>query len=77
MGIILGKLNNTGQAIEALNKARELKPDRSLVHYNLGVLYSEAGQLDKAKDAFEKVLQLDPDDQEALNAINMLAKKAG
>ncbi len=77
MGIILGKLNNTGQAIEALNKAGELQPDKSLVHYNLGVLYSEAGQFDKAKDAFEKVLQLDPDDQEALNAINMLAKKAG
>ena len=75
LGIILGKLNKNKLAISAISKAIELRPEYANAHYNLGIIYAEEGQFEKAKEEFENVLKIDPDDQEAQNAINILDKK--
>ena len=75
LGIILGKLNKNELAISAISKGIELRPEYANAHYNLGIIYAEEGQFENAKEEFENVLQIDPDDQEAQNAINILDKK--
>jgi len=46
---------------EALKlSARNKEPDNPLYHYHLGMAYAAAGQPDKAKQQFERVLQIDP-----------------
>ena len=69
------KLNKNELAISAISKGIELRPEYANAHYNLGIIYAEEGQFDKAKEKCQNVLQIDPDDQEAQNAINILDKK--
>jgi tetratricopeptide (TPR) repeat protein len=48
------------EAIAAYRKAIELDPKDATVHYNLGFVLFEHGNLDEAIDAYHKAIELDP-----------------
>ena len=53
-------------AIEALDRARLLRPDMAAIQYNLGVSLAEAGRLEEGARAFAEAARLAPDNPGAL-----------
>jgi tetratricopeptide (TPR) repeat protein len=51
---------NAGEAVRKASEAVERGPDNFYAHYQLGLAYSQAGDLDKAAAAFERAAQIDP-----------------
>ncbi len=62
-------------AVDALERATALAPTDPKVHYNLGVLYTHVGEYKKAKELFEKTLQLKPDYGDAKTALGEIYGK--
>lgn len=52
-----------GQAIADLSSFLEETDDYVMGWYNLGAFYSQQGDNDQAKEAFNKVIELDPDNE--------------
>ena len=48
------------EAIYRWQKATELDPTYVAAHNNLAIAYEHEGQLDKARKAYEKAIELDP-----------------
>jgi len=70
--------NWLGEAELAYNDAIALLPKSSEAHYYMGKVYQEAGQLDKARNLFEKVLEINKtyvDD--ATHALNLMGNTRG
>ena len=51
---------NGGEAVRKAREAADRAPDNFYAHYQLGLAYSHAGDLDKAAAAFERATQIDP-----------------
>jgi Tfp pilus assembly protein PilF len=49
------------EAIYRWERAVEIDPSYAAAHNDLAVAYEHEGQLDKARQAYEKALELDPD----------------
>tara|TARA_B100000809_G_scaffold254209_1_gene291138 strand:- start:254 stop:721 length:468 start_codon:yes stop_codon:yes gene_type:complete len=49
------------EAIEAYNKAIEIKPDYHLAYHNLGNTYRRQGKYDQAIEAYNKAIEIKPD----------------
>lgn len=60
LGIMFAKSNRRDPAIGALGKAVSLNPDNKIAFNWLGILYREAGDLNRAKISYERALQIDP-----------------
>lgn len=65
------KLNNWPGAIEYFQKELENVPNNDLAWVNLGQAYLNNNQLEEAKAAAEKTLEISPDDAQANNLIGM------
>lgn len=65
-------LKNWPKAIGGLKQALEFKPDLSLAWYGLGQAYREEGNNKMAKEALEKAVELEPDNEEFKKALNSL-----
>ncbi len=65
----------TALAVDALTRAREAAPSDPELHYNLGVLYFRAGQLDAAVSSFDAALALKADHDNALNNKGVVLEK--
>src|SRR5579862_5712211 len=50
LGVSYSQLNQVDQAIDALEKAHKLAPDRPDPDFNLGLLYWKRGDVGKAKE---------------------------
>ncbi|MFH0729331.1 MAG: tetratricopeptide repeat protein [Pseudomonadota bacterium] len=50
----------TGNAIELMQQAIELRPDYSIYYFDLGLFQQRLGQLEEARSLFEKVLSMAP-----------------
>jgi len=59
LGLAYFKKKNYTAAASAFEKCLELKPDVSEVHGNLGVVYEEWGEKDKAEEEYKKALAID------------------
>jgi tetratricopeptide (TPR) repeat protein len=55
----LGKLN---EALQAYQEAVRIQPDYIKAHANIGYLYFDQEQYQKAADGFKKSLELEPSD---------------
>lgn len=56
-------IGNTEDAIAALEDMTKKKPDYPLGWANLGMLYEQQYEYDKAKEAYAKAAETDPDDE--------------
>jgi Flp pilus assembly protein TadD len=54
-------------AIDLLKEALKSDPDNPKIHFALGTAYDKAGQVERTILEMEQVLQLDPDNADALN----------
>lgn len=56
-------MDNTDKAIESLETIAKDNPDYALVWANLGMLYEQQGESEKASDAYKKAVETDPNDE--------------
>lgn len=57
-GIYLSKLGNSDMAIEQLNEALRLQPDNANINYNLGLIYFQKKDYERAKTYAKKAYEL-------------------
>jgi eukaryotic-like serine/threonine-protein kinase len=72
-----GILNNSEKAIEAYENLVNAAPGDTMTRYDLGVLYEESGGLDKAREQFAKVVELDGKFVAGLLALGRVEIKRG
>ena len=59
-GIKVAQLNLWNEALYRWQKATELDPTYAAAYNDLAIAYEHEGQLDKARKAYEKAIELDP-----------------
>ena len=59
-GVTLFEAGHIQQAIDQLNEAVKMNPKHQVAYFNLGIVYLNAGDFDKANTAFEKCVKIDP-----------------
>ncbi|WP_029895860.1 tetratricopeptide repeat protein [Desulfohalovibrio reitneri] len=74
-GINLRKSKMFEQAVDYYTRAAEFSPKDENLFYNTGRAYFEMGEYGKAKQSFEKALEINPELQEAAKFLNHMAKK--
>ncbi len=72
LGIALRSKERNREAKDAYQKAVELAPTFVSARINLGILYAERQDIDEAIAQFEYVLQIDPENRQALSALQQL-----
>ncbi len=60
-----------GQALNAINKAKELAPTDAKIAYNQGILYGQTGDLKKAVAILEETIKLKPNYKDAYVALGL------
>jgi tetratricopeptide (TPR) repeat protein len=75
----LGNLETAGpkqqdRAIAAYERALALDPEAPNVHYHLGLIYKERGELNRASAFFQRALEVQPDDKDARYWLEQIAK---
>ncbi|CAN9516079.1 unnamed protein product [Ophioblennius macclurei] len=69
------KLNRPGRARDSAAKAAELEPGAAKAWYRLGQACQTVGELEEARRAFRKLLELQPDSPAALKALKDIAAR--
>lgn len=72
LGLLYFNSKKYDDAIGQLDSVLILAPNHSNALYSLGLTYQKKGSLNKAKDYFEKVLELNPDSQEVKEKLKEL-----
>ncbi len=67
-----GVANDTSKAIEAYERLERIAPNDSQILFDLAKLYDAKGDLDRARDMFKRVLDLDPKYVSALIALGQV-----
>ena len=67
LGSFYEALERYPDAVAALEKGAALDVKNTRIQFRLGVIYDKIGQRDKGIDAMKQVIQLQPEDAEALN----------
>ena len=75
LGIELMEFKNYDKAVEVLKLTAEHYPADWRSYHNLAYAYKMDGDIEMAIDSYRKVLELDPDNQDALDSIQDLKKK--
>lgn len=75
----LGRLETAGpkqqqQAITAYEQALRADPKAPNVHYHLGLIYKEQGNLTQASALFQRALEINPKDKDAKHWVDRLSK---
>ncbi len=76
-GLLLAKANKVPDATAELEKAAELEPANACrYYYNLGAIFTNAGQVDPAIETFKKGIAADPNCADAYyqTGVNLMAK---
>ena len=60
------------KAIEAFERAIEINPIAPNVHYNLGVIHRDRGEVEQAALRFRQAIQANPHDRDARRALSRL-----
>jgi tetratricopeptide (TPR) repeat protein len=63
------------KAVETLEAATNLAPTDAKIWYNLGLLYDQTGELDKAQVAYEHTIKLKPNYENALISLAQLFER--
>lgn len=60
------------EAVKELEKVLKINPKNAEAYYNLGLIYENRTQGDKARDMYERALDIDPDYKLAKEHLNRL-----
>ncbi len=76
----LGRLETSGpkqqqQAITAYEQALRADPNTANVHYHLGLIYKEQGNLSRAAALFQRALEVNPHDNDARAWLDRLSER--
>ena len=77
IGEALQNLGKLEEAIEAYNKALDIKPDYAEAYYNMGIALKDQGKLEEAIEAYNKALAIKPDYAEACSNMGIVLKEQG
>jgi O-antigen ligase len=73
LALVYGRLNQQETAIKTLEEAVELKPNYDHVRYALALFYEEKGEIDKAREQLEYILEkITPNYQSAIEKLEKL-----
>ncbi len=70
-------VSDTAKAIESYENLAKASPNSAVVQYDLGGLYEQSGNFDKARDHFAVVVRLDPKFVEGLRAMGRIEIRRG
>ena len=76
-GVMWADAGEYDRAIEAYDKALEVRPDYALAYYNRGLARYGSGDPDGAIADFTKAIELDPEHAEALNNRGAIRAQSG
>jgi tetratricopeptide (TPR) repeat protein len=65
---------NYQRAVDCFRRASQLQPRNTAIQYKLGRSYTNIGELEKAENAFHKVLEIDPGCSEAYRGIAIASR---
>jgi tetratricopeptide (TPR) repeat protein len=68
-------MNNLDGALTEFETAARIAPMKAEIHYNIAGILSQQGRLDGAVKEYHETLRLDPQWQDAQNALDTLASK--
>jgi tetratricopeptide (TPR) repeat protein len=77
LGVACSELNELDAAVQDLEKAQRLAPNRAEVDFNLALLYWRTGDIAKAKQAYRAGFAISPNDPDALQNYASLLMKTG
>ncbi len=77
IGIILRELGRYAESAQELEKARALVPTGSDIYMQLGLTYEAWGEMNAAKDAYQRALAHNPQNKAARKALTRLQQWGG
>jgi tetratricopeptide (TPR) repeat protein len=77
LGILLGGMGRSDEALAHYQKALELDPHRVDAHYNLGSLLESMGRTNEALVYYQKALEIDPNHAKGHNNLGVLLRGMG
>ncbi|NLF82668.1 MAG: tetratricopeptide repeat protein, partial [Candidatus Gastranaerophilales bacterium] len=72
LGNLYYRQNEYKKAIESFKKAMELAPENADIYFNIAMTLEAMGQKELARKFYARVLDLNPNDKEALKAVERL-----
>src|SRR5437879_12345625 len=77
LGISLSRRARWREAIEPLQRAVALDPEKAAAHYQLGESYNSTDRLPEALAAYETAARLQPDNWRAMKGIGIVLDRMG
>jgi tetratricopeptide (TPR) repeat protein len=74
LGVDLFQLGFIDAGVENLLHAIELEPSRTPAYFDLAALYKEMGRIDSAAAIYRKILEVSPNDQEAISQLREVTR---
>ena len=75
LGLLYTQLERREEAVTCYERAAALEPDRAKHHYNIAALQRSLGDIEQAEANFDKAIELDPADWEAIKVRSELRKQ--
>ena len=75
LGWVYYRLGRLNEALKAITEASRQLPEDAVVHEHLGDIYLAMKNLQKARAAYTKALELQPDNAELRDKLKKLADK--
>jgi Flp pilus assembly protein TadD len=72
LGVLLFRTGDANAAVLQLDKAARINPGDPMPLLDLAAIYQKGGRPDLAVSLYERVLQLSPDDPDAISALQSL-----
>src|SRR5690606_9951558 len=64
-------------ALDTYKRALILDPDNLIIHYRMGYVYTQSGQLDEAEQNLRLALEIDPEFAPAMAALGYVYRRIG
>jgi tetratricopeptide (TPR) repeat protein len=75
LGMLYTQLERRGEAVTCYERAAALEPDRAKHYYNIAALQRSLGDIEQAEANFDRAIELDPADWEAIKVRSELRKQ--
>ena len=72
MGVCYYQVGDFNSAILTMEKGISLNPKHQIAHFNLGIVSSAKGDINKSKEYLKKAIKIDPNSDIGIKAQNLL-----